>query len=412
LLHGLTSEFTLILLIVSSDTHSFMTSSRSISTYPNPSKANVSLGLLTPDQLDLAIEKERMRANRHRITFSVIVLRADAKTSNERRTLNARMAAILQSRLRLTDESGQRQNGDLGILLPHTHGVGARVVLRSLIDLAEQEEIRFASHRIYVYPHLSSGDDEDSSNLEGMSDSRIDGILFQGADESFVGGSILRMKSTRSDELGEDGDASELIAPAYPTWKRTSDIIIASIGLFMALPIIVLASIAIRLTSSGPVFFHQWRTGHFGRPFRILKLRTMVVDAEELKAKLQRMNERDGPAFKMKCDPRVTRVGKFLRATGLDELPQLWNVLKGDMAIVGPRPLPCDEDANCEPWHRRRLDTRPGITCFWQIMKSRVESFDDWMRLDLQYLAKRSFTQDVVLMVKTVLAVVLGRVGH
>jgi lipopolysaccharide/colanic/teichoic acid biosynthesis glycosyltransferase len=142
------------------------------------------------------------------------------------------------------------------------------------------------------------------------------------------------------------------------------------------------------------------------------KLRTMVVDAEELKAKLHALNERDGPAFKIKNDPRVTSVGKFLRSTGIDELPQLWNILIGNMAIVGPRPLPCHEDAQCKTWQRRRLDTKPGLTCVWQISKSRDVSFEDWMRMDLQYSRKRSVRSDVTLVFKTVLAVFLGRVGH
>jgi lipopolysaccharide/colanic/teichoic acid biosynthesis glycosyltransferase len=142
------------------------------------------------------------------------------------------------------------------------------------------------------------------------------------------------------------------------------------------------------------------------------KLRTMVVDAEELRAKLHALNERDGPAFKIKNDPRVTLVGKFLRSTGIDELPQLWNILIGNMAIVGPRPLPCDEDAQCKTWQRRRLDTKPGLTCFWQISKSRDISFEDWMRMDLQYSRKRSVRSDVSLVLKTVMAVFLGRVGH
>jgi lipopolysaccharide/colanic/teichoic acid biosynthesis glycosyltransferase len=142
------------------------------------------------------------------------------------------------------------------------------------------------------------------------------------------------------------------------------------------------------------------------------KLRTMVVDAEELKAKLHELNERDGPAFKIKNDPRVTRIGNFLRKTGMDELPQLWNVLMGHMAIVGPRPLPCNEDIKCKVWQRRRLDTKPGLTCIWQISKSRKVSFDEWMRMDLHYADKRTIIGDFSLMVKTVMAVFLGRVGH
>jgi lipopolysaccharide/colanic/teichoic acid biosynthesis glycosyltransferase len=138
----------------------------------------------------------------------------------------------------------------------------------------------------------------------------------------------------------------------------------------------------------------------------------MAIDAEETKHLLLELNERDGPAFKIKNDPRVTTVGQFLRKTGLDELPQLVNVLLGDMSLVGPRPLPVKEDNQCASWQQRRLDTKPGITCLWQISKSRKISFDDWMRLDLQYLRRRSAWFDVSLLLRTVKAVVLGRVGH
>jgi len=198
----------------------------------------------------------------------------------------------------------------------------------------------------------------------------------------------------------------------YPAWKRATDIAGSMVGLTFATPVIVLAAIAIKLNSKGPVFFRQMRTGQYGNAFPIYKLRTMVVEAEELKSKLQERNERDGPAFKIKNDPRVTKVGKFLRATGIDELPQLWNILTGSMAIVGPRPLPCNEDAECKVWQRRRLDTKPGLTCTWQISKSREVPFDEWMRMDLNYSNRRSFRADVGLVCQTVMAVLKGRVGH
>jgi lipopolysaccharide/colanic/teichoic acid biosynthesis glycosyltransferase len=190
------------------------------------------------------------------------------------------------------------------------------------------------------------------------------------------------------------------------------DLLGASIGLMLALPVILLAAIAIKLTSKGPVFFRQMRSGQFGSAFPMYKLRTMVVDAEQLKENLEVLNERDGPAFKLENDPRVTRIGGLLRKTGLDELPQLWNVLIGQMALVGPRPLPCDEAAKCEWWQRRRLDTKPGLTCTWQISKSSKISFSEWMRLDLNYADNRTIIGDFVLILKTAKAVFLGRVGH
>ncbi len=173
----------------------------------------------------------------------------------------------------------------------------------------------------------------------------------------------------------------------------------------------IASALLIKATSPGPVFFCQRRTGYLGKEFTILKFRSMVVGAEDLQSELQERNERDGPAFKITCDPRTTVVGRFLRATGFDELPQLYNVLRGDMALVGPRPLPVEEAAQCLPWQKSRADIKPGLTCFWQIAKSRNISFPDWMRLDLRYVRSVSFILDLRLLARTVIAVFLGRVG-
>src|SRR5262249_45710025 len=155
-------------------------------------------------------------------------------------------------------------------------------------------------------------------------------------------------------------------------------------------PLLAVIALAVKATSRGPVLFWQRRSGHGGRPFWMCKFRTMVVNAEAQKANLKSQSEQDGPAFKMRNDPRVTPLGRVLRVTSLDELPQLWNILAGDMSLVGPRPLPCDETSECEPWHRQRLLVRPGLTCIWQVHgRSRV-SFTDWMRMDVRYIRSRS----------------------
>ena len=155
--------------------------------------------------------------------------------------------------------------------------------------------------------------------------------------------------------------------------------------------------------------FTQPRDTIGGRRFNIYKFRTMVVDAEEQKAALRKHSEQDGPAFKMKHDPRITPIGKFLRKSSIDELPQLFNVLLGDMSLVGPRPLPCDESAGCQPWQRRRLEVMPGLTCIWQVYgRSRV-SFAEWIRMDLRYARSRSLIKDLLLIVRTVPAVVFRR---
>ena len=142
------------------------------------------------------------------------------------------------------------------------------------------------------------------------------------------------------------------------------------------------------------------------------KFRTMVANAEAKKADLMALNEQDGPAFKIKRDPRTTAVGRFLRKTSLDELPQLWNVLRGDMSLVGPRPLPCREADGCEPWQRRRLDVVPGLTCIWQVRGRSSVSFADWVRMDVEYIENQSIGADLKLLLLTVPAIVLRKGAH
>ncbi len=171
----------------------------------------------------------------------------------------------------------------------------------------------------------------------------------------------------------------------------------------------MLIAVAVKLTSRGPVFYSQERDGWGGRVFTIYKFRSMVADADARKHEVAHLNHQDGPAFKIEDDPRMTWLGRLLRATSFDELPQIWNVLRGDMSLVGPRPLPCRESAACLTWQRRRLDVAPGLTCIWQICgRSRV-SFDQWIRMDLEYIRRRSLLLDLKLLVQTVPAVLLGR---
>jgi lipopolysaccharide/colanic/teichoic acid biosynthesis glycosyltransferase len=163
------------------------------------------------------------------------------------------------------------------------------------------------------------------------------------------------------------------------------------------------------MTSGSPILFTQERVGLHKRTFRIYKFRTMVPDAEQRQAELAGQNEVSGPVFKIRKDPRITRVGNFLRKTSIDEVPQLLNVIKGDMSLVGPRPLPLRDYAGfSEDSHRRRLSVRPGITCSWQIEGRNSIPFDQWMRLDLQYIDKWSFWLDLRILLKTVPAVLKG----
>ena len=192
---------------------------------------------------------------------------------------------------------------------------------------------------------------------------------------------------------------------AYLPIKRMMDLALSIISLPIVLPVLLLASIAIRLDTPGPAFFIQERIGQHGRHFRLYKLRTMVANAEELKASV--LDSRT-VHFKTLADPRITRVGRFLRKTSLDELPQLFNVIRGEMSLVGPRPTSLNL-ATYEPWHERRLDVRPGVTGLWQVRGRNAMTFDERVRLDLEYIDHLSLANDLKLLGQTVLVVVKGK---
>lgn len=191
--------------------------------------------------------------------------------------------------------------------------------------------------------------------------------------------------------------------------KRMFDIVSSGVALWVLAPMLLVVAVLVKLTSKGPLLFRQTRVGLHGRPFKMLKFRTMVENAEELKAKLAAQNEMDGPVFKMKKDPRITSIGRVLRKFSIDELPQLINVLRGDMSVVGPRPPVPNEVAKYEPWQRRRLSVRPGLTCIWQVSGRNEISFEQWMYMDLQYIDTWSFSKDITLILKTFPVVLTGR---
>ncbi len=192
----------------------------------------------------------------------------------------------------------------------------------------------------------------------------------------------------------------------YRLAKRLFDLVAATVGLVLLLPLLPLVVLLIKLDSPGPIVFAQRRVGRRGRLFTCYKFRSMVAGAEGMKSELAALNEATGPAFKIRADPRITRVGAFLRRSSLDEVPQLLNVLRGQMSIVGPRPQIPTEVELYEPWQRRRLEVPPGITCLWQITGRSHIGFDEWMRLDLEYLRRRSFKLDLWIVLHTLPAVI------
>jgi exopolysaccharide biosynthesis polyprenyl glycosylphosphotransferase len=227
---------------------------------------------------------------------------------------------------------------------------------------------------------------------------------------------VFRLKNARHRvqdlDLEENSRVYAVAAPseAIPAMiKRTLDVICSTVLIIFFTPLLIVVGSLVRLTSPGPTFFRQTRVGLNKRQFNIYKFRTMVADAERLQTQLLAMNEMTGPVFKIKEDPRVTRLGKILRKTSIDELPQLFNVLMGDMSLVGPRAMSLrDYRLFDQDWQRRRFSVKPGITCLWQIHGRNSVPFEKWMELDMQYIDKWSLWLDFKILAQTVPVVLRG----
>ncbi|MDU5107837.1 sugar transferase [Clostridium sp.] len=185
--------------------------------------------------------------------------------------------------------------------------------------------------------------------------------------------------------------------------KRSMDIIGSIIGIIFLSPLLLIVAILIKMESKGRVFFSQVRVGLNGKEFRIYKFRSMVENAESLRKSLEDKNEVNGPMFKIKKDPRVTKIGRFIRKTSIDELPQLLNVLNGEMSLVGPRPSLPSEVINFEPWMLKRFQVKPGLTCYWQVSGRNNIGFKEWMELDIKYVNEISFSTDIKLILRTII---------
>jgi lipopolysaccharide/colanic/teichoic acid biosynthesis glycosyltransferase len=334
-----------------------------------------SYALLPVNWMRVIIDRERMRCDRCKTTFSLITLHITPAHLPQ----ISRIAREIRQRLRQTDDMGYLSPSRIGLVLPDTVAEGAWKVAGDLCEFAFSGTPNPVC-QVYVY----SGD-------------RSEGECELPTEEA-------EPKETHIAQAME-----VLFVQPLPFWKRALDVVGALTALALAAPVMLLAALAIKTTSRGPVLFTQQRDSTSGRPFTIYKFRTMCVDAEEQKAELRSLNEQDGPAFKIVNDPRVTGVGRFLRKTSIDELPQLFNVLLGDMSLVGPRPLPVDESQRCEAWQRRRLDVTPGLTCIWQVRGRSQVTFSEWARMDVQYIRSRSLLADLALLVKTIPAVLFRR---
>jgi len=331
----------------------------------------------------IILERERARADRNGHGFSLVTFDLDGRNPH----YAGHLKQVLADRLRLTDELGWYDDRRIGVLLFNTPRQGAwnyaNRIKDTLAPTAPAPEFS-----VFTYPAnwpAAAHDDETAPPAEPL------------------------LSFHQSPPAGVDPYRLNPL----PWWKRAVDLALAPVALLAMLPLLVLFALAIKLTSRGPAFFKQERAGIRGKPFICWKFRTMVDGAEKQKPELMQFNERSGGvAFKMKNDPRVTRVGRFLRKTSLDELPQLINVLRGEMSLVGPRPLPVEEAMQQDSWHNMRLEVAPGITCLWQISARHQSSFDTWARLDIEYVRNRSFLLDLKILVLTIPAVLSTRGAH
>jgi lipopolysaccharide/colanic/teichoic acid biosynthesis glycosyltransferase len=358
--------------------------------------------LLSESAFALAVRKEISRSDRRTLAreFCLLILRPQGDNSRN----HGELLQLLAGRLRITDELGTWQ-GELCALLPETDAQGAGELSRQLVHLAGRIPVELETE-VRVYPW----DDRIISRSDELVDSQqvLHGERQLETDRIDAGNSACEeTELARRAFFG--GESEVLRSPATPVWKRGFDLLASAFGLLVLSPILVAAALAIRLDSRGPIFFTQLREGRNGEVFRIIKFRTMRPDAEQLRDLLEDLNEQDGPAFKIEADPRVTRVGRYLRKTCIDELPQLINVLRGEMSIVGPRPLPVGESYASRTWHRRRLTVLPGLTCIWQVEGARQVTFDQWMRMDLEYIRRRSPWFDLKLIARTAMVVLSHR---
>lgn len=362
------------------------------------------------------LNSERLRSDRNGMEFAVVQFRLTETCLDD--AASSRFADALQQRLRETDDAGWfgRDGGDVAVLLWDAGVAGACCFVDAMWTLCGEDLPAF---EIYIYPSDADLLDDEHGGSAKVSRPRRNcrpqvsprhrNVFGRPPVRSGAGSGDPRPAQNLHDPLPGVKPAEVLFMQRLPVWKRALDVVGAGLGLIVLSPLLLLTAAAIKLTSRGPVLFAQQRDGHGGRPFTIYKFRTMLVGADARKAALRQQSEQDGPCFKMTHDPRITWLGRYLRKTCLDELPQLWNVLKGDMTLVGPRPLDSREARQITGFGRRRMDVTPGLTCIWQVHgKSRV-SFTEWMRMDVRYIAIRSFFQDVKLIVQTAIAVLLHR---
>lgn len=384
-------------------------------------------GVLSASEFERLFLREKALADRSLRSFALVVLDPDTPTPE----VLAAIGTTLNERLRSGDAIGRLDETRLATLLAATDSKGAwrfaDDVMNALAKAGHSVDCR-------VYADLpfhgeenerEDDDDEPGSGSTTGDESEVKPAIQSDATEQAIEDIARAVRSGDSsadsegerllDQLRSQGNerpvrsVEELIVLPMPAWKRAMDMLVAGMALLALAPVLAVLALLVRLSSPGPILFKQQRAGLGGKPFPFYKFRSMYIDAEERKRELMEQNEADGPVFKMKNDPRVTPIGRILRRYSLDELPQLWNVLVGDMTLVGPRPPTLDEVPKYESWQRQRLHLTGGLTCTWQVSGRSDIPFEEWMRMDARYARQRSLKTDVSLLARTAKALFTGR---
>lgn len=389
---------------------------------------------LSSTEFESAYLRERSRAYRTHQALSIVTFGLHPRSSRDL----AVASRIACEDVRCSDVVGRLDRRTVAVLLPDTDGGQAWVFadrLRRKLAIADLS----ADPEVLTLGPPSSGSGERRGDA---SSDRVNGSAPRNGEEHPHHRNGLDAKERRGlepldpwpdHEAQEEQDDDERVASAQEAlpvanatqrpvgdlwletckplspWRRALDVAVSGTALVALSPLLALVALAVKLTSPGPVFFVQKRAGVGGQPFSFIKFRSMYVDAEERKAALQAQNEKDGPIFKIKNDPRLTPLGRFIRKASIDELPQLYNVLVGDMTLIGPRPPTMNEVAAYEPWQRDRLSVPGGLTCIWQVSGRSDVGFDDWVRMDLRYAQTRNPMLDLSVVSRTFKAVATGR---
>jgi lipopolysaccharide/colanic/teichoic acid biosynthesis glycosyltransferase len=387
-----------------------------------------SSGIYSIEQLRTALLREQARAERNGHQIALALLPANGHNGDARRT--SRLLEVLKDRLRLTDEAGWFSPSQIGVLMPYTSCEGAWHMIEDLCALLNGDLVK-ADCSVYIYPYDWIDDEGGPCEHDVGETCAVEPAGAPAAQSFFSSACNGSSRSSPSAGVSNDPDAAfEQVACVYPivavpqsdpsAWQRAMDIALSLLALTLLAPVLLGAALLIKLVSPGPVFFKQERIGRGGRPFMLWKFRTMAPNADTsihenhvtrlIKGTSENEEAASKPMTKLDNDPRVIPLGSILRGACIDELPQLINVLRGEMSLVGPRPPIPYEVRDYQPWQRRRLDAVPGLTGLWQVSGKNKLTFDQMVRLDIQYSRKRSVWMNTMIMLRTP-RVILGEIA-